>query len=96
MAGDNKSIVNILTLNVNGINRASKITKLYEFLKLEKIDIAFLQESSPSQLLINSKNALKSGISLDYYIQGEQDFRRRWCGKPLPSTISCNQVIFGF
>jgi hypothetical protein len=53
-------------------------------------------ETSPSQLLINSKNALKNRISLDYYIQGEQDFRRRWCGKPLPITISCNQVIFGF
>jgi hypothetical protein len=53
-------------------------------------------ETSPSQLLINSKNALKNRISLDYYIQGEQDFRRRWCEKPLPITISCNQVIFGF
>jgi exonuclease III len=57
MAGDNKSIVRILTLNVNGINKASKRTKLCEFLKLEKIDIAFLQETYLTQTAIKKAKA---------------------------------------
>jgi exonuclease III len=64
MAGDNKSIVKILTLNVNGINKASKRTKLYEFLKLEKIDIAFLQETYLTQTAIKKAKAEWEGESI--------------------------------
>jgi exonuclease III len=64
MAGDNNSVVKILTLNVNGINKPSKRAKLYEFLKLEKIDIAFLQETYLTHAAIKKAKAEWEGESI--------------------------------
>ena len=43
MAGGNSSLVNIHTLNINGLDK--KMGKLTDFIKQSKIDILLLQET---------------------------------------------------
>ena len=37
--------LNITTLNVNGIRQTDKLNRVFEWLKLHKVDIGFLQET---------------------------------------------------